>query len=68
MALVSKDAAMMIRDAEAAEKLLPTACSLIEDSGKIALLERNIATLAKTEAAMTIADEVYRVANMKKSR
>lgn len=68
MALVSKDAAMMIRDAEAAEKLLPTACSLIEDSGRIALLERNIATLAKTEAAMTIADEVYRVANMKKGR
>ena len=28
---------------------------------KIALLEKNIAVLAKTDAAMTIAEEVYRV-------
>jgi UDP-N-acetylglucosamine--N-acetylmuramyl-(pentapeptide) pyrophosphoryl-undecaprenol N-acetylglucosamine transferase len=61
MALVNKEAAMLVKDSEAAEKLLPTACSLIENPEKIALLEKNIAVLAKTDAAMTIAEEVYRV-------
>ena len=61
MALVNKEAAMLVKDSEAVEKLLPTACSLIENPEKIALLEKNIAVLAKTDAAMTIAEEVYRV-------
>ena len=65
MALVNKEAAMMIKDAEAVEKLLPEACSLIENTERIALFEKNIASLAKTEAAMTIAEEVYRVVSMK---
>jgi UDP-N-acetylglucosamine--N-acetylmuramyl-(pentapeptide) pyrophosphoryl-undecaprenol N-acetylglucosamine transferase len=52
---------MLVKDSEAVEKLLPTACSLIENPEKIALLEKNIAVLAKTDAAMTIAEEVYRV-------
>lgn len=61
MALVNKEAAMIIKDDEAVEKLMKTACELIEDTEKTRLLERNIAKLAKTDAAMTIADEVYRV-------
>ena len=61
MALVNKDAAVLIKDSEAVEKLLPTACELIENTEKIALLERNIATLARTDAAMTIAEETYRI-------
>ena len=61
MALVNKEAAVLVKDSEAVEKLLPTACSLIENPEKIALLEKNIAVLAKTDAAMTIAEEVYRV-------
>ena len=61
MALVNKDAAVLIKDSEAEEKLLPTACELIENIEKIALLERNIATLARTDAAMTIAEETYRI-------
>lgn len=61
MALVNKEAAMLVKDSEAVEKLLPTACSLIENPEKTALLEKNIAVLAKTDAAMTIAEEVYRV-------
>ena len=61
MALVNKEAAVLVKDAEAVEKLLPEACSLIEDTEKIATLEKNIAALAKTDAAMTIAEEVYRV-------
>jgi UDP-N-acetylglucosamine--N-acetylmuramyl-(pentapeptide) pyrophosphoryl-undecaprenol N-acetylglucosamine transferase len=61
MALVRKDAAMMVKDAEAGEKLMATACTLIENKERIALMEKNIAALALREAAMTIADEVYRI-------
>ena len=61
MALVRKDAAMMVKDSEAEEKLMKTACALIEDRERIALMEENISKLALREAAMTIADEVYRI-------
>lgn len=61
MALVRKDAAMMVKDSDAAEKLMPAACALIEDVEKTALLEKNIAKLALRDAAMTIVDEVYRI-------
>lgn len=61
MALVRKEAAMMVKDSDAAEKLMPAACALIEDVEKTALLEKNIAKLALRDAAMTIADEVYRI-------
>ena len=61
MALVNKDAAVLIKDSEAVEKLLPAACDLIENTDKIALHEKNIAVLARTDAAMTIAEETYRI-------
>ena len=61
MALVRKDAAIMVKDSEAEEKLMKTACALIEDRERIALMEENISKLALREAAMTIADEVYRI-------
>lgn len=63
MALVSKEAAVMVKDSEAVEILMKTACHLIHESEKISLLERNIASLAKTDAAMTIAEEVYSICN-----
>lgn len=66
MALVNKDAALIIKDEEASEKLMPTACRLIEDPDRIATLEQNIALLAKTDAAMTIAEEIYRIIRNKK--
>ncbi len=61
MALVNKDAGLIVKDAEAAEKLMPTACGLIENPERIALMERNAAALAKTDAALAIANEVYRI-------
>lgn len=61
MALVNKDAAMLVKDSEAGEKLMKLACRLIEDRERIALLERNIGKLALRDAARTIADEVYRI-------
>ena len=61
MALVKKDAAMMVKDADAQENLMKTACALLENPERIALMEKNIAALALRDAAMTIADEVYRI-------
>ena len=61
MALVKKDAAMIVKDAEAEEKLLSTALELLKDDEKIASLEKNIAKLALRDAAQVIADEVYRI-------
>ena len=61
MALVNKYAAMMVKDSEASEKLMKTACSLLNEPSRIALLEKNIAALAKTEAALDIVKEVYNI-------
>ena len=60
MALVNKDAALIVRDAEASQKLMSTTCGLLEDPEKIAELERNIGKLALPDAAMTIVEEIYR--------
>jgi UDP-N-acetylglucosamine:LPS N-acetylglucosamine transferase len=40
---------------------MKTACGLIEDPEKIALMEKNAAALAKTDAGETIVREVYRI-------
>ncbi len=61
MALVNKEAGLIVKDSEAAEKLMDTACTLINDPEKIALIEKNVAALAKSDAAMTIAEQVYRL-------
>ena len=61
MALVRKDAALLVRDAEANEKLLPTALELVHDAGRIAVLERNASAMALPDAAHTIADEIYKI-------
>lgn len=61
MALVSKDAALLVKDKDAEQELLKTAMSLINDSARIAEIEKNIAPLALADAAQVIADEVYRL-------
>ncbi len=58
MALVEKDAAMMVLDSEAEEKLMDTAEALLNDSEKIAAMERNILLLGKKDAADRIAQMV----------
>lgn len=66
MALVNKGAALMVKDAEAVEKLTGCVESLIKSKEKIASLEKNILALAKTDAAKVIAEECIRLA--KKNR
>lgn len=59
MALVRKDAGMIIKDAEAVEKLMDTAMVLVHDEAKIKDMEKNVATMALTNAAEIIVDNVY---------
>ena len=61
MALVRKDAAVMVKDADAKEKLLPEALALLGDEGKIISLEKNISELAITDAGERIVNEIYKV-------
>ena len=61
MALVSKDAAVLVRDADAPTDLLRTATELLRDPQHIATLEKNVAPLARPDAAQTIIDEVYKL-------
>jgi len=65
MALVDKDAALMVKDAEAVEKLMDTAEALVRDEKKIKSLEENILKLARKDAGEIIAREVIRLAEGK---
>ena len=61
MALVNKGAALIVKDCEAEEKLLGTAIALAGDPEKIAEIEKNVAPLARLDAAGTIAEEIYKL-------
>ena len=61
MALVKKDAAMLVKDSEAPERLMETALRLLSDPERIRTIQENIARLALPDAAMTIAEQVYRL-------
>lgn len=63
MALVNKEAALMVKDAEAVGKLTSCVNKLIENREQIASFERNILSLAKTDAAKVIAEECIRLGN-----
>ena len=62
LALVNKNAAVLVRDAEAAEKLIPTALQLIQDEEQLAQLHTNILQLAQKDSARRIAEEVMKIA------
>lgn len=61
MALVRKDAALIVKDAEAAEKLLPEALGLLADPERTATLGANAEKMALRDAAQVICDEVYKL-------
>ena len=61
MALVRRNAALIVKDADAPEKLMPTAVDLLHDPGLVATLEENAGKMALTEAAQVICDEVYKL-------
>lgn len=61
MALVSRDAAVLVRDAEAATALIPTAITLIHDDERLERLHTNALQLAQRDSAKRIAEEVMKL-------
>ena len=62
MALVNKDAAVLVRDADAADQLITTALDLIQDDKRLEGLHTNILKLAQKDSAKRIAEEVIALA------
>jgi len=65
MALVNRDAAILVRDADAAEQLIPTAIATINDQDLLAKLHTNVLQLAERDSAKRIAEEVMKLAPRK---
>ena len=63
MALVDKDAAIYVADANVKEELIDRAIETVNDDAKIALLETNIVKMGKPNAASEIADKVLKLAD-----
>lgn len=62
LALVNKQAAVYVKDAEAPEKLINTALSIVNDESKLNELHQNILGMALKNSAERIADEVLKIA------
>ena len=63
MALVDKDAAIYVADANAKEELVAKAIETVRDKSKIASLEENIEKMGRPNAAEEIAEEVMMLAD-----
>jgi UDP-N-acetylglucosamine--N-acetylmuramyl-(pentapeptide) pyrophosphoryl-undecaprenol N-acetylglucosamine transferase len=59
--LVNKQAALMVKDSEAMEKLVPMIIELSKDESKQEELKRNISALAISNADKKIAEEILKV-------
>ncbi len=66
MALVNKEAAVLVRDVDAAEQLIPTALELIGNKKRLEELHTNVLKLAQTDSAKRIAEEVIKLAKKAK--
>lgn len=62
MALVKRDAAVLVKDGEAAEQLIPMALKLICDAERLKTLHTNVLQLAEKDSAKRIAEEVIDLA------
>ncbi|MCO5258761.1 MAG: undecaprenyldiphospho-muramoylpentapeptide beta-N-acetylglucosaminyltransferase [Crocinitomicaceae bacterium] len=63
MALVNKNAALLVKDIEAREKLVSEAILLVEDVEKQKTLAENIAQLGKPNATKDIVSEIVKIAD-----
>ncbi len=62
MALVNKDAAIYVKDADAPQTLLQQAVETVQDDERLAQLSNNVKKLGKQNSADVIADEVIKLA------
>ncbi|MBR5435049.1 MAG: undecaprenyldiphospho-muramoylpentapeptide beta-N-acetylglucosaminyltransferase [Bacteroidales bacterium] len=65
MALVNKNAAILVKDVDAEQDMVKTALELIGDEAKLNDLSKNILTLAQRDSANRIADEVVKLIKTK---
>lgn len=68
MALVNKDAALYVADAEAVKTLIPLAVNTVNSVQELDTLSRNIRRMGRPDAARIIAEEVVALAEEKTSR
>jgi UDP-N-acetylglucosamine--N-acetylmuramyl-(pentapeptide) pyrophosphoryl-undecaprenol N-acetylglucosamine transferase len=61
LALVRKDAAVIISDADAPAKLFATALSLVHDDDRLKAMSLNIGRLAQRDSAKRIVDEIEKI-------
>ncbi len=66
-ALSSRGAALLIKDAEAGEKLISEALRVVEDEKLLADMKRAITAMALPESAARIVDIIYKIVKDKKS-
>ena len=67
LALVNKDAALYVKDADASRELVSLALNTVKDETRLASLSTNIRTLAFLHSAEVIADEVIALAERYKT-
>ncbi len=61
LALVNKNAGIMIKDSEAVDKLIPEAISLLDNKQQMDRLAENIKKMAITDSSKRIVDEIYKL-------
>jgi UDP-N-acetylglucosamine--N-acetylmuramyl-(pentapeptide) pyrophosphoryl-undecaprenol N-acetylglucosamine transferase len=64
LALVNKNAALYVKDVDAPDSLLNKAIETVGNKELLTSLSQHIATLAYTDSAEVIADEVYKLAKV----
>ncbi len=64
MALVEKEAAILVKDKDASSNMIQTALDVLKDEKKQVELSKNILTLAKPNAAKEIAQKVLSLVNV----
>ncbi len=61
MALVERDAAILVKDAEGMQQLIPTVMELVEDDSRKEQLSENIRRMSHPDASKDIANEIIRL-------
>ena len=65
MALVNKQAAVLVTDMEAREKLVDTALNIVHDEAQLASLAQHIGKMAHFNSAEQIVDEIMKIIERK---
>ncbi len=68
MALIAKNAAILVKDEEAPDRLVPLALETVKDDNKLNKLSENIAKLAQPDSANRIVDEIVKIVQNKMKR